>query len=264
MNVIIYSADSTLVFSNENSIQLELSMNKVMLQLRNWLVINKLTINLLKTSYIIFNKPKLNLIITLDNMIIARSRSIKFLGLIIDDELSWKQQFNNVNSKLYYGIATLRKLSNKLPTYILKLIYYSIFHSHLTYCTHIWGNNYTSKMYVLRIAQNKITRLIFNLISRVNTTSTYINNTIMYFDNIIFYKTFKIMYRVFINDCHINIQNMFQLTLNKYSMRNTNTFILPMIYNNTNKFHTCYYGPVSWNSIPSPIRRSKFLSIFLK
>ena len=119
-------------------------------------------------------------------------------------------------------------------------------------------------MNVLRIAQNKIIRLIFNLKSRVNTTSTYINNNIMSFDNIIFYKTCKIMYRVFINDCHIIIQNMFQLTLNKYSMRNTNILILPMIYNNTNKFHTGYYGPVSCNSIPSPIRRSKYLSIFLK
>ena len=104
---ILFADDTTLVFSNENSIQLELSMNKVLLQLRNWLVINKLTINLLKTSYIIFNKPKLKFIITLDNIIIARSRSIKFLGLIIDDKLSWKQQFNNVKKKLYYGIATL-------------------------------------------------------------------------------------------------------------------------------------------------------------
>ena len=69
------------------------------------------------------------------------------------------------------------------------------------------------------------------------------------------------MYRVFIND-YINIQNMFQLILNKYSMRNTNTFILPMIYNNTNKFHTVYYGPVSSNSIPLPIRRSKLYVYF--
>ena len=37
----------------------------------NLLVINKVTINFFKTSYIIFNKPKLNLIITLDNMIIV-------------------------------------------------------------------------------------------------------------------------------------------------------------------------------------------------
>ena len=73
------------------------------------------------------------------------------------------------------------------------------------------------------------------------------------------------MYRVFINDCHSNIQNMFQLTLNKYSRRNKNTFILAMIYNNTKKFHAVYYRPVSWNSIPSPIRRSKCLYLlFLK
>ena len=86
----------------------------------------------------------------------------------------------------------------------------------------------------------------------------------MSFDNIIFYKTCKIMYRVFINDSHINIQNMFQLKLNKYSMRNTNTFILPIIYNNINKFHTVYYGPVSWNSLPVSIRGSKSIDIFLK
>ena len=73
-------------------------------------------------------------------------------------------------------------------------------------------------MNVLRIAQNKIIRLIFKLKSRINTTSTYINNKIMSFDNIIFYKTCTIMYRVFINDSHINIQNMFQLKINKYSI----------------------------------------------
>ena len=174
-------------------------------------------------------------------MIISRSRNIKFLGIIIYDKLSRKQQFNNVKSKLYYGITKIRKLSNRLPTYILKLICYSIFHSHLTYCTHIRGNNYNLKMNVLRISKNKIIRLIFNLKSRVNTNSTYTNNNIMFFDNIIFYNTCKITYRVFINDYHINIQNMFQLTLNKYSMRNTNTFILPMIYNNTKQFHTVYY-----------------------
>ena len=82
-------------------------------------------------------------------------------------------------------------------------------------------------MNVLRIAQNKIIRLIFKLKSRINTTSTYINNKIMSFDNIIFYKTCKIMYRVFINDSHINIQNMFQLKLNKYSMGNNNTLFYP-------------------------------------
>ena len=71
-------------------------------------------------------------------------------------------------------LYSVRKLSNVLPTYILKLIYYSIFHCHLTYCTHIWVNNYYSKMNVLRIAQNKIIRLIFKLKSRINTTSILI------------------------------------------------------------------------------------------
>ena len=41
-----------------------------------------------------------------------------------------------------------------------------------------------------------------------------------------------------------------------------NSFILPMIYINT--FHTLYYGTVDWNIIPSSIRGSKSMAIFLK
>ena len=130
----------------------------------------------------------------------------------------------------------------------------------LTY--HIWGNNYYSKMNVLRIAQNKMIRLLFKFKSRVNTTSTYINNNTMSFDNIIFYNTCTIMNRLFINDSHINITHMFQLKSNKYSMRNTNTLILPIIYNNIIKCHTVYYGPVSCNSIPSSIRGRQSILIF--
>ena len=37
-----------------------------------------------------------------------------------------------------------------------------------------------------------------------------------------------------------------------------------MIYNNINKFHTVYYGPESWNRIPSSIRENKSKAIFLK
>ena len=73
----------------------------------------------------------------------------------------------------------------------------------------------------------------------------------MSFDNIIFYKTCTIMYRVFINDSNIHIKNMSQLKLNKYSIHNTNTFILPIIYNSINKSHTVYYVPISWTRIPS-------------
>ena len=78
-----------------------------------------------------------------------------------------------VTSKLYYGLSILGKLNNILPINILKLIYYSIFHFHLIYCTHIWGNNlYTSSKHI-SIAQNKAIRILYRQKNRTNMNNLY-------------------------------------------------------------------------------------------
>ena len=80
----------------------------------------------------------------LNNTVIIQNNSIKLLGviIIIDSNMNWKLHTNMVKSKLYYGLLILRKLNNILHIHILKLIYYSVFHCHIIYCTHIWGNTY--------------------------------------------------------------------------------------------------------------------------
>ena len=68
---------------------MENSMNKTLKYRDTWQSLNKLTINLIKTNYLIFNNNKAKLSIILNNIVIIIKNSIKLLGVIIDSNMNW-------------------------------------------------------------------------------------------------------------------------------------------------------------------------------
>ena len=64
---------------------------------------------------------------------------MKFLGVIIDNHLTWNQHINEVANKISRTSGILRKLKNYLPSNILLLIYRSLVESHLNYGITLWG-----------------------------------------------------------------------------------------------------------------------------
>ena len=87
-----------------------------------------------------------NVCISMNNSIITRVRATKFLGVIIDEKLTWKDHISLVRSKLAktVGIYRVRHLLNRSALFIL---YCSLFLPYLTYCAEIWGNTYKSNIH---------------------------------------------------------------------------------------------------------------------
>ena len=233
-------------------------MNKTLKNLDIWLSLNKLRINLSKTNYLIFNNNKAKLSIILNNIVIIQKNSIKLLGVIIDSNMNWKLHTNMVKSKLYYGLSIIRKLNNILPINILKLIYYSVFHCHLIYCTHIWGNNYDATSKQISIAQNKAIRILYRQKNRTNVDNIYKEQHILTFKEIIFYNACKIIFRIKNYQISTTIINLFKLQDSTYNMRDNNKFKIPLVnikvYTNAKKFNITYYGPICWNNLPIHIK----------
>ena len=98
--------------------------------------------------------------IILNNIVIIQKNFTKLFDELIYSNMNWKLHTNIVKSKLYHENSILRKLNNILLINILKLIYYSVCHCQLIYCTHIWGNNYDSTSKDIIIAKNKAIRLL--------------------------------------------------------------------------------------------------------
>ena len=65
---------------------------------------------------------------------IVRSKAVKSLGVVIDDELNWKEQVQNVRRKCFTGLANVRRLKNVLATVnSQKQLYNSLVLPHMDY-----------------------------------------------------------------------------------------------------------------------------------
>ena len=70
----------------------------------------------------------------------------KYLGILIDNKLSWKQHINHVNLKVSKGLAILYKLGNYVSERILRMLYLSFIQPHIGYGFLIWGNATTTNI----------------------------------------------------------------------------------------------------------------------
>jgi hypothetical protein len=85
---------------------------------------------------------------------------IKFLGVIIDQNLAWKNQISSVLQSVMKSTGLIAKLRHFTNRNTLKLIYYASAYPYLTYGNLVWGNTYPTRLQRLMNVQKKIVRLI--------------------------------------------------------------------------------------------------------
>ena len=116
VSTIIFADDTNLILSHTNIKELFNLMNSELEKFNEWFKSNKLSINADKTKFILFHKSRqsMNLPLKLpdlktNNVLIEQKEYLKFLGVIIDQNLSWKQHISVLESKLSRAIGILYK-----------------------------------------------------------------------------------------------------------------------------------------------------------
>ena len=140
-------------------------------KLHVWLAVNKLSLNVDKTNFILFGNRKNidNVCISMNNSIITRVRATKCLGVIIDEKLTWKDHISLVRSKLSKTVGILYRIIHLLNRSALFILYCSLFLPYLTYCAEIWGNTYKSNTQCIFLLQKKIVRIVYGANFRDHT-----------------------------------------------------------------------------------------------
>ena len=159
----LFADDTNILYSNSNSEQLIAILNLELNKVSVWLQVNKLSLNLDKTKFIIFNKRNridLQQPVIMNNVRIAQANEVKFLGVIVDDRLSWKSHIDSVVLKLSRLTGILYKLKNSLTTQSLLLLYHSLAYPHLQYCSAIWGSAPYYLLNKIILKQKKLNRFI--------------------------------------------------------------------------------------------------------
>ena len=129
---------------------------------KKWLDANKLALNIDKTSFTIFHSPQKLLNDTFDirfgKQHVRTAKYVKFLGLLLGENLSWKYHANELSKKL----SRTCKVRHLLPINVLVSLYNSLFASFLQYGIVVWGLTCDSYIKPIFILQKKaVTAIAF-------------------------------------------------------------------------------------------------------
>ena len=123
-------------------------VNKELRLVKKWLGSNKLSLNIDKTNYIIFNSSSINVSSGSDVRIgkeyVEGVGFVKFFGLLLDEHLSWKYHLSELFKKLARICGMFFKIRNLLPLDVLICLYNALFLSFLQYGLIVWGQTYAS------------------------------------------------------------------------------------------------------------------------
>ena len=139
---IMYADDANILITGNSNAEIEKIFTKLANNFETWVNSNGLVINLKKTNYMIFaNRTVQDLPFTpkLFKYEIERKRVARFLGVIINEKLTWKDHVLSVKAKMSRYVGILFKLKTILPLTARKNIYYSFVQSYLNYCSLVWG-----------------------------------------------------------------------------------------------------------------------------
>ena len=143
--------------------------------LDKWFKDNKLTLNTDKNNFIIFTSPekRRNLSIPntleINNTLINRTDQARYLGLIIDENLSWKYHVSMLCNSLKRYFSSFYSLRNFISIIQAKSIYYAMIQSRLRYGISLYGTADKRLIEPLQIMQNKLLRVLTKKESRYST-----------------------------------------------------------------------------------------------
>ena len=180
---ILFADDSNLFISGKDPNKLITTMNTEITKVVEWLKINKLSLNLKKTHFMIFRKNREKVMVKSDlivsNTVISMVQKTKFLGVIIDPRLNFFNHIQYIKSKVARGIGILYKCRKFFSSTTLLTLYYSFIYPYLNYCNNIWGNTFCTYLEPLVKLQKKAIRIIANEKRNAHTGNLFIKFNVL-------------------------------------------------------------------------------------
>ena len=229
----ILFADDTSVFCKGSDPKIVFDYVNVQLNnISNWMKANKLILNIEKTNYILFGTQTTienNLKLYYRNKEINRVSNTKFLGVFIDEKLSWNNHIDNLCKTLSKNIGILYRLQF-LPQNVLKMLYHSLVSSHVNYCNIVWG--FTTKKNIERIhkLQKRGIRIITHSSYVSSSVPLFLKMKILPVSDLVSLQTALFMFRLRNNLLHEVFNHYFTLncSIHKYKTRNAQNIHPPL------------------------------------
>ena len=191
--------------------------------------------------------------VNIGNFSLERVNSFKFLGLYLDEKLTFREHCTHVGNKISRSIGIMYRLREYLSLNCLKMLYNSLVYPYLFYCNIIWGGTRTSYLQPILILQKRALRNIHK--------SDFLSPSNPLFRSAKLLKISDI--HEFVVGCHMySTDRSVFLRTHSFNTRFSH-HLLPSFHRLlTSQQSISFIGPTVWNRIPVEIQNSPSILIF--
>ena len=256
----LFADDTTILCSDKNIDTLEQTLNDELVHVSNWLIANKLSLNVKKSNVLLFRTKnstgirKIN--IKINGIDVEEKLYAKYLGVLIDNKLSYTEHINHVNSKLIKGNAILTKVRHFLPEKLLINTYHAQIQPHIDYGLNAWGYAAKTNLTKIERQQRKSIRIMnFKKRDFKETNNLFKGSKILPIALCKDLNASKVLWKAGNDVLHPPLNSLF-------NKRPNGTFHLPHRRIDLTQSCISYHGVQTWNKIPNEIRSSSSLDVF--
>lgn len=265
-DITLYADDTCLFYFGHSIKTLTSKAQNDLNLLNNWFLSNTLTINTTKTNFVIFAAKNKKIHdfdkIYINHEIIKEKSHEKYLGLILDRQLNWKQHIDKIKAKLTSLTGIIRNIAKCLPRKVKYIIYNSLIKPHIDYLIEIWGTAAKSNLEIVQIAQNKLIKSLFHYNFRTPSKKIYEETKIMTIKQTYTYFTCILIYKILNKQIHTSLSFQKKGRIQKMKLRNANNLILRSPRTNYGVKNIEFEGVKMYNKLPVKIKDAQSLVSF--
>lgn len=184
---------------------------------------------------------------------IDRVNNTKYLGVIIDESLKWKEHIIYLNNKLRKILPKFYQIRNIAREEIKRTLYYGLVKSNLRYGITVWGSAYDNAIHPLEIIQKTLIKILYKKNRYYPTDQLFRETKLMSIRQIYYFES--------LNFIHLHSSCFETITAN-YSTRvqTYKQFKLPKPNKSHYKRTIFYLGLKMYNELPQELKTIKSLN----
>ena len=273
---LLFADDTSFLIAGENLPEIVEKLNIELKKITYWFRTNELSLHPAKTKFMIFSKDDSaidfnNISISLnhnnddqndpnlfDKLSYVNSRNevpaIKFLGIYIDPKLNFKYHIDMIYNKISRSLYAINAAKHIIGGKALQTLYNSLVHSHLTYCTPIWGSAAVTNLNKIVKQQKKALRIVTNSKYNAHTLPLFKKLEILPITQQIEYSKLQFMFDFVHHRLPCTFDNLWirNSVRTRRALRNNHQFNIPFVRLESYRKFPYSDLPRLWNEVIIP------------
>ena len=257
----LFADDTAIFYYDKDPNTLSTKGENIMKVISKWFALNKLALSLGKSNFVLFHgnrKDAMNQITQLQvgNDIITRTDKTKYIGLTLDEKLSWGPHIDEICNNLCKYFSVFYNIRNSMTAKTSRTVYYACIYSRIKYSIEVFGSASDSKMKKLQMMQNKLMKLLTNKDRMYGTVKLHNELDILQIQDIFETSVLNFVFKC-VKDVTIEpFKNYFTFRHehHHYNLRNNEHITTNKILQNMGKNTTHFKGASLWNDLSDDVR----------